>query len=136
MVPRAAFASLISLPTAVAASSVSAVSMRSRKSSANASMLAADSCALWVVVTLSPLISARLTRFCAAAESASPSLVAGTGEPVDSQAGRWIDLRLEMPESSAYNQKRLAATAMIKDQPAEAIKAAENMDLSKYPGNQ
>ncbi|HGC1885059.1 TPA: hypothetical protein ACIX5J_002282, partial [Escherichia coli] len=31
------------------------------------------------------------------------------GEPMDIPAGRWIDLRLEMPESSVFNQKLKAA---------------------------
>ena len=59
------------------------------------------------------------------------------GEPMDIPEGRWIDLRLEMPADSVYNQQRQAAeVAMAKEQAAKAINAAENTGQSINPDNQ
>jgi len=59
------------------------------------------------------------------------------GDPMDIPAGRWVDLRLEMPEGSIYNQKRkVAEAAMAKEQAAMAIKGAENTEQSINTDNQ
>ena len=59
------------------------------------------------------------------------------GDPMDIPEGRWIDLRLEMPADSIYNQQmKSAEEAMIKEQAALAIKAAENAEESINPDNQ
>ncbi|WAH52499.1 phage tail protein [Pseudescherichia vulneris] len=59
------------------------------------------------------------------------------GEPMDIPEGRWIDLRLEMPEDSVYNQKRKAAeAAMAAEQTALAEKDAESVDQADNPENQ
>ena len=59
------------------------------------------------------------------------------GDPMDIPDGRWIDLRLEMPEDSVYNQKRKAAeAAMATGQAALAEKDAESVDQAENPKNQ
>lgn len=59
------------------------------------------------------------------------------GEPMDIPEGRWIDLRLEMPADSIYNQQMKAAEeAVIKQQAEQAIKNAESMEQSLNPDNQ
>ena len=59
------------------------------------------------------------------------------GDPVDIPAGLFISVRVEMPENSVYNQKLKAAEeAMIKEQAALAIKAAENAEQDVNPDNQ
>lgn len=59
------------------------------------------------------------------------------GDPMDIPEGRWIDLRLEMPADSVYNQQRQAAeVAMAKEQAAKAINAAENTVRPINPDNQ
>jgi len=59
------------------------------------------------------------------------------GEPMDIPEGRWIDLRLEMPADSIYNQQMKAAEeAMIKEQAALAIKDTESVEQSINTENQ
>jgi len=59
------------------------------------------------------------------------------GDPMDIPSGRWVDLRLEMPEDSVYNQKRKAAeAAMAAEQTVLAEKDAESMDQADNPKNQ
>jgi len=58
------------------------------------------------------------------------------GALIDVPANSWIDARLDMPESSAYNQKRLAAEAAMAEAEALAIKDAENTDQSINSDNQ
>ncbi|WP_312670838.1 phage tail protein [Pseudescherichia sp.] len=58
------------------------------------------------------------------------------GEPMDIPDGRWLDLRLDMPANSVYNQKRLAAEAAMAEAEALAIKDAENTDQSINSDNQ
>ncbi|WP_312226735.1 phage tail protein [Pseudescherichia sp.] len=59
------------------------------------------------------------------------------GEPMDIPEGRWIDLRLEMPADSIYNQQmKSAEEAVIKQQAEQAIKDAESMEQSINPDNQ
>jgi len=59
------------------------------------------------------------------------------GDPMDIPDGRWIDLRLEMPEDSVYNQKRKAAEAeMAAGKAALAEKDAESVDQAENPKNQ
>ncbi|WP_312411533.1 phage tail protein [Pseudescherichia sp.] len=52
-----------------------------------------------------------------------------SGDPIDIPADQFVSVRVEMPENSIYNQKRLAAEAL-------AIKDAENTDQSINPDNQ
>lgn len=42
------------------------------------------------------------------------------GEPMDIPDGRWLDLRLDMPADSVYNQKRLAAEQALPETDASA----------------
>ncbi|WP_313105203.1 phage tail fiber protein [Pseudescherichia vulneris] len=42
------------------------------------------------------------------------------GEPMDIPDGRWLDLRLDMPANSVYNQKRLAAEQALPETDASA----------------
>ncbi|WP_312227049.1 phage tail protein [Pseudescherichia sp.] len=59
------------------------------------------------------------------------------GEPMDIPEGRWIDLRLEMPADSVYNQQMKAAEeAVIKKQAEQVIKDAESVEQSINPDNQ
>ena len=59
------------------------------------------------------------------------------GDPMDIPESRWIDLRLEMPADSVYNQKRKAAEAeMAAGQAALAEKDAESVDQAENPKNQ
>ncbi|WP_313124515.1 hypothetical protein [Pseudescherichia sp.] len=55
---------------------------------------------------------------------------------MDIPDGRWLDLRLDMPANSVYNQKRLAAEAAMAEAEALAIKDAENTDQSINSDNQ
>jgi len=50
------------------------------------------------------------------------------GALIDVPADSWIDARLDMPENSVYNQKRLAAEAAMAEAEDLAKKAAENVD--------
>lgn len=59
------------------------------------------------------------------------------GDPMDIPAGRWVDLRLEMPADSIYNQQMKAAEeAVIKQQAEQANKDAESMEQSINTENQ
>jgi len=59
------------------------------------------------------------------------------GDPMDIPEGRWIDLRLEMPADSIYNQQMKAADkAVVTNPPALAIKDTENTDQSINAANQ
>ena len=59
------------------------------------------------------------------------------GDPMDIPAGRWVDLRLEMPADSIYNQQMKAAEeAVIKQQTEQANKDAESMEQSINTENQ
>lgn len=59
-----------------------------------------------------------------------------SGDPIDIPAGQFVSVRVEMPENSVYNQKRLAAEAAMAEAEALAIKDAENSDQSINPENQ
>jgi len=59
------------------------------------------------------------------------------GDPMDIPAGRWVDLRLEMPADSIYNhQMKAAEEAVIKQQAEQANKDAESMEQSINTENQ
>lgn len=60
-----------------------------------------------------------------------------TGDPMDMPEGRQIDLRLEMPADSIYNQQMKAADEMVIEEPAAVtIKDTEKYRTSINSDNQ